>query len=384
MRILKSAAVAVSICLMLASCVALDASTFKTVEKTCEQIVGSNSSSEEAAVILIAPTSSFTTSEVALEAAASYLGDSFSGKTALKTFLVSSDSKLASSVVIDLTNTISPEAKQKKIKQALELTKLSVACYQEGVTLSAELDLLSGIKAASASMIDNRTQKRILVFSNAIQTAGDLRLQESFEARPDDISKSLEDSDALPALDGIDVEFYGIGQTTGEQPVFSTKSINKLEEIWSAIISRAGGHFSNKGSIDVKAGNPQGPPIAIVSPLYVPPVVVKCSATLTDENLAFKADSADFISADKADETFKTLSQQFGANNCRGTISVSGFTTNFGTKAQQKQIATSRAKVVAEALSKLIPNMDVLHTGVGYDGTGDLDSSNRRVEVAIG
>lgn len=383
MNIFRNAVLAILTCGLLTSCAPIDVTTFQKKEFSCGEIKP-NSAPGDSVVMLVAPTSNFTSSESVLNAAAGALSDDFSGKTTLKTFLVSRDNKLASSVVIDLTNTISSEAKLKKIKKAMEFTKLAVSCYVSENPQSPELDLLSAIKAAGESMSGNAGNKRIFVFSNGIQTAGDLRLQESFEARTDDITDLLEEADALPELTNTSLFFYGLGQTSGHQPVFSTKSLNKLEDIWLSIITRSGGKFTNKGSIDLQKGNPKGPEIAIVPPLYVQPVVIKCAATLTDENLAFVSDSAEFLSPQKAGETFKTLQQQFGANNCRGKIKVSGFTTNFGTVEQQKTIATARAKAVADALVGLIPNMETEFVGIGYDGTGDLDASNRRVEVSIG
>lgn len=368
---------------LLSSCMSLDAKSFKIADKSCTEIAAAPVSGSETSVLLIAPTSNFTSSAAILSAARSGLVSQFNGKTVLKTYVAAQDSKVASSVTVDLSNTISTDAKEKKVTQAIGLTALAVGCYLDSVSLGQELDLLTSLKSAGDAMAGNLGPKNIFVFSNGLQTAGDLRLQESFNARTEDIISTLSDAEALPDLSGVSVYIFGLGQVSGEQPVFSGKSLNKLEEIWAAIINASGGTLHISGSIDLKNGNPEGPKISIVSPLYVQPVVVNCSAVLTDENLSFKSDSAEFMSPEKAKETFMALQSQFGSNNCEGRISVKGFTTNFGSEEQQKNVARDRASAVAGELANLLPNFEIESLGIGYDGSGELAPSNRRVEVSI-
>ena len=223
----------------------------------------------------------------------------------------------------------------------------------------------------------------VIVVSNGIQTAGDLRLQEGFSSDPTLQVDNLVANQALPSLKNVHVHWIGIGQTSGDQPTFSTANINALKSLWTQVIQKGGGKVTFEGNIKIEQGNPDGPAVTQVAPLFVAPVVQSCRSVLTDENLSFVAGTATFLSPALAAETFDNLKVQFGAQNCKGTLLIKGFTTNFGAATEQKQIATSRAQAVASELAKRFPGLKSEVEGVGYDGTGELDQSNRRVEVSF-
>lgn len=256
------------------------------------------------------------------------------------------------------------------------------AIESDALELNPELDMITAL-AQSAQATDGNAVSDVIVVSNGIQTAGDLRLQEGFSADPSLQIRNLVANNALPDLRGVHVHWVGIGQTSGDQPTFATASINALKALWTQIIEVSGGQVTFEGNVKLADGNPEGPAVSQVAPLFVAPVVQACRSVLTDENLSFVAGTATFLSPSLAEATFDNLKVQFGSQNCTGTLTIKGFTTNFGSASEQKSIAKSRATAVAAELLKRLPGFKSEVTGVGYDGTGDLDQSNRRVEVSF-
>lgn len=366
----------------LTGCVTVSAEDLKEKVIACNEITKSTDADSGVALI-VAPTSNFTSIENAVESSEGPIKALLDGNTSLITFLASGDTSLTGASQIDLSQSIIDAVKKPKIKLGLKSSLASLRCALDAGNQSPELDILKALKSAYDSLPSGESIKNIILVSNGLQTSGDFKMQESFDAEVVDIVSSLQDSNALPKLTGSQVTFIGLGQVSGEQPILSLKSVNKLQNIWKALVEASGGTVIFSGAVDLGQGNPTGPEITLISPLVTEPIVESCQTVLTDDNLTFFADSAEFISPKKALETFQQLSLEFSAQKCKGTISVTGFTTNSGTGERQQEIATARAEAVARGLAKLFPSFPQEINGVGYDGTGDLDASNRRVEVVI-
>jgi outer membrane protein OmpA-like peptidoglycan-associated protein len=111
--------------------------------------------------------------------------------------------------------------------------------------------------------------------------------------------------------------------------------------------------------------------------------VSQCKASLTDENLAFSPDSSAFLDLASATASIEDLIAKIGHNDCGFHYEIVGYTTNFGSSEHQISLSLARAEAVAKLVREKYPQANVSVSGMGYDGTGGLSQSNRRVEVTV-
>jgi len=370
----------VGLALILSGC-ATDSIGNNSADSACDEQSKLGEFSQEAAVIVM-PGSNFTDATTAFNSSKQSLAEALKDtSTKLKVYVSSGDTRLVSERTLDLAAGLETiqSSRLKKIGGEIER---DFSCSRVLDNMLPEMDILSALNMA-AQTSNGAPVTHIFVVSNGIQTSGDLRLQDGFGGDPTTVVENLVTNNALPLLKGVRVHWLGIGQTTGDQPPFSVASTNALKDLWTEIVEKSGGTVTFEGAIKLGQGNPDGPSVAQVAPLFVPPVVQSCRSVLTDENLSFVANTANFLSPSLASETFDNLKVQFGAQNCTGTLRITGFTTNFGSESSQKSIAQSRAEAVAAELAKRFPGLKSEVQGIGYDGTGGLDQSNRRVEVSF-
>jgi outer membrane protein OmpA-like peptidoglycan-associated protein len=298
---------------------------------------------------------------------------------------VGETTQLVSQTYVDNSESVFGSNAKKAIDGAVAQALDSAQCFVDAGLQTGEQDLLGALTLASSSFeqASDMASKTIYVYSNGLQTAGSLKLQESFSKNGEEISATLESEGALPQLDNVTVVFYGLGQVSGEQPAFSSKSGNHLEEIWKSIVERGGGLFVNGGPVSLGNGNPSAPQMSLVQPLQSKPIVSGCKATLTDENLSFQANSSEFLDPELARLSISQVASSFLSQKCRGSVKVTGYTTNYGDETLQNSLSESRAANVANALTDYLPNVEIEVFGNGYDGSGELDQSNRRVEIEV-
>lgn len=336
---------------------------------------------QNAVQLIVAPTSTFTTLGTALDSVQGAIDISLEGNTGVELYIATGDTSLVGAAQMDVGKALGLQTlRAKEIKKGFAAISNQATCLLSNQTLTPELDLLRALNMAADNARESKT-KDIYVVSNGLQSTGDLKLQDSFGSENSVIVSSLKAKNAIPNLNGFTVHFVGLGQFSGDQPKFGTLSLKKLQDLWLGLVAAGGGKGEIDGSISLGKGNSDGVLVSLVSPIFVPPVVQNCRAILTDENLTFIADSAEFLKPADAEQTFGALKQQFDAQNCQGKIVVKGYTTNAGSDESQSSIATARSLAVKKRLETIFPGAKIESIGVGYDGTGGLDASNRRVEI---
>ncbi len=374
---------AVACAILLTGCATVSSADFEVAAAVCEDQSVISRGAENGLVLLVAPTSNFTTPGQATEAILSEAREALNGDTEIQALVSSGDTSLVYAAKVDLSAEFVAGNANKIASRSLAAAVNSARCHQELGYMQPELDLLKGLRLAGSALQAYPGSKHLVIVSNGLQTTGDLKLQDNFEASAAELVDSLNDEGAIPNLAGVTISFFGLGQTSGEQPSFSTKSLNHLEEIWAGIINAGGGQVTFSGLVALGEGNADAPMVSVVAPLRMSPIVAKCQSTLTDENLTFVANSAEFVNQTLAEATLLELRSQLVSQNCSGTVTVTGFTTNFGDEVAQKSLATARAEAVASGLQESLSELPFEIVGFGYDGDGDLDPRNRRVEVKV-
>jgi outer membrane protein OmpA-like peptidoglycan-associated protein len=344
-----------------------------------------NEPSDTGIALILAPSSTFSSLDQFASGAGSVLTPRFGTRTTVSTYVVGESSALVSQEYVDNSGSIFGSNASNSIDLAVTQGVDSARCFVAANLQTGEQDILSALDLAGSGLNQSSEtkNKEIFVYTNGLQTSGNLMMQDAFGSGVEDIVNALDAEGALPNLDGVTVNFYGLGQMSGEQPVFSSKSRNHLREIWKSIIERSGGKFVDGGPVSIGKGNPSAPPVSLVQPLQSKPIVASCKAVLTDENLSFQANSADFLNPALAQLSISQVASSLLSDNCSGVVKVTGYTTNFSSEAAQKKLSKARANSVANSLREFLPNAPVEVQGKGYDGSGELDQSNRRVEIEV-
>lgn len=353
----------------------------------CGEVSSATGQNWDAGVVLIsAPNASFTDMAHIAPSIESTIEKSLGSKTFIGSVLAAGSPLLGVSTGLDRSKDVFGANARQNLNLAVGSIVASQKCSEgPGNGQPAELDLLSAIESGARILKAHAPdgEKTIYVFSNGLQTTGDLDLRDALAGTPEDIATKLMQRGAIPDLKGVSVDLFGLGQTTGDYPRLPTSSRTKLAAIWQEILERGGATFFDGGPIATGKSNTQGAFVSPVAPLISKPIVQGCRTILTDENIAFLPDSAEFADSRQALLTAKTVLQFAGKSGCGSHLMVTGFTTNFGKVARQLELSKLRATAVSKLLLSLDANLKISIKGLGYDGSGELDPSNRRVEVLI-
>lgn len=108
-----------------------------------------------------------------------------------------------------------------------------------------EIDTLSAIALSADTLQSTRGEndKSMIIFESGLSTASflDFSAQNIIDEPADSIVSQLEELHAIPDLEGIDVTWFGIGQTCGEQTDLTPDYKYRLQNIWQAILEKGGG-----------------------------------------------------------------------------------------------------------------------------------------------
>lgn len=143
--------------------------------------------------------------------------------------------------------------------------------------LADEVDIISALDLAIRTVSEDKDTHtcKILVFSSGLATKGDLNFLEMPEAilkDPQQISSVLYKNNSLHDLTGIEIDWYGIGDVSGDQSKLSSLNRFRLQEIWSAILIKFGGtvNFKTKSlSPPTKSYSPKVTPVILPEELIV-------------------------------------------------------------------------------------------------------------------
>lgn len=134
------------------------------------------------------------------------------------------------------------EAKKKQLAKG-SAEQIMAAASSTGAR-TPEIDTLSAITLSADTLQSTKeeSEKSMIIFDSGLSTASYLNFadQALIEEPVDSIVTQLEELHAIPDLEGIEVTWFGIGQTCGEQTGLTTDYKYKLRNIWQAILEKGG------------------------------------------------------------------------------------------------------------------------------------------------
>lgn len=292
--------------------------------------------------------------------------DTASGLGSLVTVIVPDGTPTASATLDLATRNDNPLYKQDKVTQLSTLLDSTRAD-------SPEVDLLAALSLAARSVIEAAGPRIIIVIDSGLQTAGALRFQDQdgalLSANPSEVVDLLRRTRQLPDLTGIRVVFTGLGDTAPPQPTLPQPARAVLVELWTAIVTAAGGNAELKQAPLPSTRTLEGlPPVSIV-PVAVRPVGPPPAVTvLRDGTVGFLPDQAVFRDPAAAREVLADYAREI-SNGKRAVLT--GTTSSAGDAAGRLTLSRDRANAVRQLLIDLGAAADRIQAvGLGSDFPG--------------
>ena len=169
-----------------------------------------------------------------------------------------------------------------------------VEAVQGAAATTPETDLISAISLASRMLSAGTADNKVLIIRHSgVNTAVASLPMQDLDLLNSDPAKLLDQLDAaamLPQLNGVAVEFYGLGDVAGSQGTLSAQQVQWLKSFWQAFFDRTGANVTFHTDIvsgdALNNGHTVTPLAAAGAPTFV-----KVSA----EQVAFQPDSTTFL-----------------------------------------------------------------------------------------
>lgn len=237
-----------------------------------------------------------------------------------------------------------------------------------------EIDTLLAITQAAKSIQGSLGDRTLLIYDSGLSTTGLLNFVEQnlIDADPDKIVEQLAEKHYIPDLEGINVVWTGIGQTTGDQTPLTENYKYKLEQLYNAILT-AGGATVTFNHEPIQGDEPESVPECSIVPVVEDsleingalPEVVKFDET----KISFVSDKTEFVSESDVYEALKPVADIL-VKNTDVKVLIVGSTATDGTPEGCRKLSQMRADKVKDTLIALHVNPNQLSTyGAGQSQT---------------
>lgn len=211
-----------------------------------------------------------------------------------------------------------------------------------------ETDLISAISLASRMLSAGTADTKVMVIRHSgVNTAASLPMQD-LDLLNSDPAKLLDQLDAaamLPQLNGVAVEFYGLGDTAGSQGTLSAQQVQWLKNFWQAFFDRTGANVTFHTDIvsgdALNNGHTVTPLAAAGAPTFV-----KVSA----EQVAFQPDSTAFLDEAAARAALNGLAEQLKGTSAHYIVAGSTAQVDNASSEGAQALSLARAQAVRDVL----------------------------------
>lgn len=240
---------------------------------------------------------------------------------------------------------------------------------QGAAAQTPETDLISAISLASRMLSAGTADSKVMVIRHSgVNTAASLPMQD-LDLLNSDPAKLLDQLDAaamLPQLNGVAVEFYGLGDVAGSQGTLSAQQVQWLKSFWQGFFDRTGANVTFHTDIvsgdALNNGHTVTPLAAAGAPTFV-----KVSA----EQVAFQPDSTTFLDEAAARAALNGLAEQL-KEAASGHYIVAGSTAQVDNASREgaQALSLARARAVRDVLVEAgVPADQFTCLGLGNEPT---------------
>lgn len=255
-----------------------------------------------------------------------------------------------------------------------------------------ECDILKAINISADNLADKGGVKSLVIMDSGLSTTGllDFRSADVASLRIDDIIRALQSKKAIPNLEGVDVSWYGMGQTTNPQIEPSSEYKYVLEELWTAILKESGAksvHIARESLEDVELDRSDFPKVSPVNCKLEESVIASLAEPLVfgQEKIKFKSDSAELLTDKKDVEARLKPIVDFMNENTHEKILLAGTTAKYGSQKSCEDLSFKRCETIKTILVSMgIEEPRIRLLGLGYENPfyqNDLKADGSQDEV---
>lgn len=224
-----------------------------------------------------------------------------------------------------------------------------VEAVQGAAATTPETDLVTAVSLAGRMLSAGTASTKVMVIRHSgVNTGASLPMQE-LDLLTTDPAQLLDQLDAaamLPQLNGVAVEFYGLGDVAGSQGTLSAQQVQWLKNFWQGFFDRTGANVTFHTDIvsgdALNNGHTVTPLAAAGAPTFV-----KVSA----EQVAFQPDSTTFLDEAAARAALNGLAEQLKGTSAAHYI-VAGSTAQVDNASREgaQALSLARAQAVRDVL----------------------------------
>lgn len=242
---------------------------------------------------------------------------------------------------------------------------------------TSEVNTLAAINLAVRWLADQEGEKQLYIWDSGLSTTGELNFRDGWLQQDSKAALAyLQENQALPNLNGIDVTWIGLGDVGGEQEPLSAKDRNTLQEIWNCILT---GAYAEK--VDFAQTPPSGMAEDYNDLPHVTPIDVETAPPPTTEppaptspvieriRISFKLESATFKDEDETRQALASTVELL-QNYPQCSIVLVGITA---TDEESEDSGRGLSRDRAEAVQNLLLELGVAESqiagvrGLGHD-----------------
>lgn len=245
-----------------------------------------------------------------------------------------------------------------------------VEAVQGAAATTPETDLISAISLASRMLSAGTADTKVMVIRHSgVNTAASLPMQD-IDLLNSDPAKLLDQLDAaamLPQLNGVAVEFYGLGDVAGSQGTLSAQQVQWLKSFWQGFFDRTGAANVTLHS-DIVSGDALTVNGHTVTPLAVAgaPTFIKVST----EQVAFQPDSTTFLDEAAARKALNGLAEQLKGTSTHYIVAGSTAHVDNASREGAQALSLARAQAVRDVLVVAgVPADQITCLGLGNEPT---------------
>lgn len=224
-----------------------------------------------------------------------------------------------------------------------------VEAVQGAAAKTPQTDLISAVSLAGRMLSAGTASNKVLIIQHSgVNTGASLPMQELnlLNTDPAQLLDQLDAAAMLPQLNGVAVEFYGLGDVAGSQGTLSAQQVQWLKSFWQGFFDRTGANVTFHTDIvsgdALNNGHTVTPLAAAGAPTFV-----KVSA----EQVAFQPDSTTFLDEAAARAALNGLAEQLKGTSAAHYI-VAGSTAQVDNASREgaQALSLARAQAVRDVL----------------------------------
>lgn len=245
-----------------------------------------------------------------------------------------------------------------------------VEAVQGAAATTPETDLISAISLASRMLSAGTADNKVLIIRHSgVNTAVASLPMQDLDLLNSDPAQLLDQLDAaalVPQLNGVPVEFYGLGDVAGSQRTLSAQQVQWLQSFWQAFFDRTGATVTFHADIvSGEALTENGHKVTPLAPAGAP-TFIKVSA----EQVDFQPDSTAFLDEDAARSALNELATQLKADSTSYVVAGSTAEVDNASREGAQALSLARARAVRDVLVVVgIPADQITCLGLGNEPT---------------